>query len=233
MGYHVTPFYWRWIWANGWSEAVGLGSTVLIAAYLAPRLDTLGAGILVLGALVAVMLGALLEGGLVGAAQEHVLQTRLPDLLRGRWTAATAIGAGIAWALGMLPSTILGVMESSQQPASAPVEPGLLTRLVLAIALGALTGPVLGAVQWSVLRRHVRHARRWLWANAAAWAIGMPLMFAGMDRVAWDGPALTKVAGIYVTCGVVGAAVGAVHGGVLVGLVREARAVQTRSMKTA
>ena len=88
----------------------------------------------------------------------------------------------------------------------------------LAALLGLVTGPVLGVAQWVVLRRVVRRAQHWLWANAAAWGLGMPLIFLGMDLVPWGGSPPVIIAAIYVVCAATGAAVGAVHGLVLMRL---------------
>jgi hypothetical protein len=82
---------------------------------------------------------------------------------------------------------------------------------------------VLALAQWSVLRRVVRRPWRWLVANAAAWAVGMAVIFAGMDRVPWGGNLLGIAAGIFVTCTLAGAAVGAIHGWVLQGMLAPRR----------
>lgn len=90
----------------------------------------------------------------------------------------------------------------------------------LAAALGLVTGPVLGLAQWIVLRRYVERAGRWLWANALAWGVGMPVIFLGMDRVPWNGQAAAVIAAIYAVCAVTGIVVGAIHGLFLVRLIR-------------
>jgi len=60
----------------------------------------------------------------------------------------------------------------------------------------------------------------WIPANALAWAVGMAIIFAGMGTLSETSPgwrvALTGLA----SCGVAGAAVGAVHGAFLVRLLR-------------
>lgn len=208
-------FYRAWIVANGWAEALGLGSTFVLGRYLAARLDgNPSFGIPIAVFVGAVVLGTLLEGVLVGMAQEGALRQHMPRLVPWRWTKATAAGAGLAWALGMLPSTVAAIAETDVSM-SSPVEPEGALRLGLAVVLGLITGPILGAAQWIVLRELVRGAGRWLWANAAAWAVGMPLIFAGMDLVPWSGhPALVIVA-INVVCLATGVVVGAIHGRVL------------------
>ena len=221
--------YRRWIVANGWAESAGLGTTFVIGYALAPRLGQVSGVASVLGAAVlAVALGTLLEGILVGAAQERVLRRRLPVLRRGAWTLATAAGAASAWLLGMLPSTIAALAGAE---ASTTGEPGAVGRLGLATALGLVAGPILGLAQWTVLRGVVARAGRWLWANAIAWAIGMPLVFAGMDLVPWTGhPALVAFS-LYALCGITGLAVGAVHGRVLLRLLESDRRILVNEEK--
>ena len=219
---HPMPhpeFYRRWILANGWSEAVGLGTTFALGSLLGPHLDRI-AGLVaaLLAALVAVLFGTLLEGVLVGVAQEAVLRPRLPSIPKRAWVLATTIGAGLAWLLGMIPSTIM-TLQAPPAGAAPAAEPPALLQYALAIALGLVAGPVLGVAQWTVLRRHVRHAGRWLWANAAAWAVGMPLVFLGMDFVPWSGPRAVIFVELYVVCGITGLVVGAIHGRVLARLV--------------
>jgi hypothetical protein len=216
-------FYRRWIIANGWSEAAGLGTTFVLGRALAPWMEhATGAVTVLLGALAAVLLGTLLEGVLVGAAQEAVLRERLASLRKRTWVLATAAGAACAWLLGMVPSTVLA-LRLHDAAASPAAEPGALIQYALAAALGLVAGPVLGFAQWTVLRRHAAGATRWLWANAAAWAIGMPLIFLGMEYVPWTGPPAAAYLAIYGVCGAAGLAVGAVHGRFLVALLQRGR----------
>lgn len=220
-------FYRRWVLANGWSEAVGLGTTFGLGTLVGPRLDRVtGLAAALLAAVAAVTFGTLLEGVVVGYAQESVLRRRLPSLRKHRWILATAVGAGLAWLLGMIPSTIMTLHAPAAAAATAPEPPALL-QYALAIGLGLVAGPVLGVAQWTVLRRHVRHAARWLWANAAAWAVGMPLVFLGMDFVPWRGAQVSIFVTLYTVCGVTGLVVGAIHGRVLLRLVADAEAMPT------
>jgi hypothetical protein len=50
----------------------------------------------------------------------------------------------------------------------------------------------------------------------------MPLIFLGMDRVSWTASRLVVASSIYGICGLVGLAVGAVHGWILVRMTRTA-----------
>lgn len=210
-------FYRWWILANGWAEAAGLGTTFLVGRMLSPQLESATGVAAVLGvAMLAVILGTLLEGILVGAAQERVLRQRVSCLRRWSWTFATAGGAGLAWLVGMVPSTVMAFVAADSS--SPPREPGAVVRLTLAFALGLIAGPILGLVQWVVLRRLVAGAGRWLGANALAWGVGMPLIFAGMDIVPWTARSAVVVSSVYAVCGVAGLAAGAIHGRVLVQL---------------
>jgi hypothetical protein len=119
----------------------------------------------------------------------------------------------------MVPSTIVA-LTSSSGPAQPSAEPTAVVQVLLAAGLGLVAGPILGAAQWGVLRRFVDHAGRWLWANALAWAVGMPLIVLGMDLVPWTGHPLVVVLWIYTICAVAGVAVGAVHGSILLQLLR-------------
>jgi hypothetical protein len=209
--------YPRWILANAWAEAAGLGTTFVVGRAVAPLLDS-SIGAILMGAGAALVLGTLLEGALLGAAQARVLRQALPDVSRRRWTSATMRGAAIAWSLGMVPSTLAALSAApGLQPA---VEPPALVQYSLAAALGLITGPILGAAQYRVLRRYVNHAGWWLAANAVAWALGMMAIFIGMDLVPWDRGGLLVAASEYAVCAVSGAAVGSIHGCVLVQLLK-------------
>jgi hypothetical protein len=208
--------YRRWIIANGWSEGAGLSSTFLLAFLVLHGLETRpGPGAIILGAVLAVLLGTLLEGVLVGFAQGRVLHRYAPLVGVGHWTVATAIGAGTAWLLGMVPSTLIALMQSTRAPEPGQVSTFELPALVqygAAALMGLVLGVVLALPQMIVLRRVVERPARWLTANAVAWLLGMPLIFFGMDRLPWGGPSLPIAAGVVAVSLVTGAVVGAVHG---------------------
>jgi CBS-domain-containing membrane protein len=91
--------------------------------------------------------------------------------------------------------------------------------LLLAAALGVVAGPLLAAFQWLSLRKVLPgKAAYWLPANAAAWAVGMPIIFLGMQASEFtSGPA--PIAGaIALALLLAGGAVGAIHGLVLLWL---------------
>lgn len=214
MGSSLGSFYRRWIWANSWAEALGLGLTFMLGRAIAPHLGRVpSTSAILLGAAVAILLGAFLEGVVVGYAQARALRSALPELSARAWIGASALGAGAAWVLGMIPSTIMGLLSSPSGPVSSPpAEPSRWLQYALALVLGAITGPILGFAQARVLRRHVPRAGRWLWANALAWSLGMVAIFVGMDLLPWGEGGIVLWLGPVVISGVAGALAGAVHG---------------------
>ena len=141
------------------------------------------------------------------------------DYLAAAWVVATVVGAVIAWFLGSLPSTLIDM--GGQQTGAASQEPPAIVVSLLAAGMGLFLGAVLGIPQWLVLRRVVKGAWLWIPANCLAWALGMPVIFAMVDR-AYAVYAAGSIAGAVVvlagTLALAGAVVGAVHGLALVKL---------------
>lgn len=210
---------WReWTLANALAEALGLGATlltgILVFAQLEPRIGPVASGV------IGVALGAVIEGGVVGTAQWLVLRAPLAGMRWRRWAIATAMGAGIAWALGMTPSVIMAQVSSDSGDAGAtgPEGPALYA---LALGLGLVAGAILAAPQWWVLRAYLPHAGWWIPANACAWAVGMAIVFWGTSVMPASGMTL-PVAAILIACVILaGAMVGAIHGLALIWLLRE------------
>jgi hypothetical protein len=165
-----------------------------------------------------ILLGAF-EGAVIGVAQRQVLRTLLPSV-RG-WVLATVVGAMVAWAVGMVPSTVANLMQQGATDAATPLEPPLILILLLAACLGALAGPMLALFQWLSLRKVVT-GKAWLWlpANAAAWAFGMPVIFLGAQTNEFTTSTAAIAALVALAIFVAGAVVGAVHGRVLLVLAR-------------
>lgn len=102
-------FWSQWVIANALGELVGLGA-VAAAGYI--LISTVGEpqGIsqVLIMALFFVVVGSF-EGCVLGYAQAKVLALRVPAL--EGWIKATIVGAVVAWALGMTPSTIMSILE--------------------------------------------------------------------------------------------------------------------------
>jgi hypothetical protein len=223
-------FWRRWVVANALAELVGLG-TVAAAGWALVRVTgepKSAAGVVTMAA-GAIALGAL-EGAVVGWAQQRVLRIRLPAI-RG-WVRATVLGAMAAWAVGMVPSTLVKLAHTPD--AAAPQEPSGLAVVGLAAAMGAVAGPLLASFQWLSLRRALpRTAVAWPPANAAAWGVGMPIVFLGVQaHEALVHPALVALA-VALALLLAGAAVGVVHGGILLAMIRREAAAGAATGATA
>jgi hypothetical protein len=153
------------------------------------------------------------EGAVLGLAQWLALRRSIPDLQGRAWVWATALAAGLAWALALTLVT-LGELNLLGQTALA----------LLALPFGILFLCTIGGAQWWVLRRSVAHAGWWVLANAIAWPIGVAIPVVGMALLPDSAGALTMLV-VGLICGLLmGVVVGAITGVVLVRLLR-ARAI--------
>lgn len=213
-------FWGRWVAANALAEMIGLGASLLLWGIfvfgLEGRIGPLFA------ALIVVVGSTAIEGSAVGLAQWSVLRQRLPTLTWQSWLVATATGALIAWTLGMVPSTVFSM--SAAATAEPPPEMSDLLIYSLAAGMGFVLGAILGAPQWWVLRRHLPGAGWWIPANMLAWAVGMPAVFLGMSLAPAAGVTVAFVLTLLGVLAVAGAFVGAIHGAVLVWLLRASTA---------
>lgn len=211
----------RWVVANGLGEMIGLGlSGALTVSLILANESVIGP---LAAALITVVGCTLIEGTAVGVAQWRELRVPLPRITLRSWWLGTAAGAFIAWMLGMLPSTVFSMMEAAENTTAASTAAGPEMSqgitLLLAALLGAVAGPILGLGQWWVLRRHVARAWWWIPAHSAAWAVGMPIIFQLVDWIAPGAFTLQDALLAAAMLFLAGAAVGAIHGGVLVRLV--------------
>lgn len=143
-----------------------------------------------------------------------------PDSRRSLGSLRRRGGAGIAWILGVIPSTIANLIDASSQSES-PSSPQISTSMVLlaAAGMGMCLGAILAVPQWFVWRWHVRHAGWWIVGNAAAWMFGMVVVFAGTGAVSESFRTATIIGIVAASCLAGGLTVGAVHGLVLVRLI--------------
>jgi hypothetical protein len=210
----------RWVAANTAAEVVGLGATVLVAVagvlLLAPDSGLVHA---LAYAAVLVLAGTFLEGVVVGMAQWLVLRGSLPDLTGRAWIGATATGAAVAWMLGMVPSTFLSTIPQGPAVPDTPMSDALI--FSLAALMGLVLGLVLATPQWWVLRRQVERAGWWIAANTVAWSVGMAIIFAGAGNIPTGNVGPGTVLWLLAMLAGAGATVGAIHGVVLVWLVRD------------
>jgi len=217
-----VPWDWKlwfqWILANAFGEAVGLGGTVVVFALLFIYAEkTIGS---VLTAALIVLAGTFIEGMVIGTAQWLVLRHPLNKIRWRVWAMATALGAFVAWTLGMIPSTFIFTGDNSG--GAAPAQMSDLMVYALAAAMGFVLGPILGVPQWLVLRRYLPKAGWWVLANALAWMCGMVVVFMGTNLIPPEGITLSVALMLLLFLVAAGAVVGAVHGLVLIWLLHSA-----------
>lgn len=123
----------------------------------------------------ALIIAGAVEGAVLGWTQATVLRVRLPALSRQRWVVATALGAAVAWFIGLLPAEWADVWQD--WPVTVQVLAGSLLALLL---LGSL-----GFAQWFELRRHLLGAGWWIAGSAAAWCAGLAVFF-GVATPLWQ-----------------------------------------------
>jgi hypothetical protein len=103
------------------------------------------------------------EGAILGAAQSSVLRGVFAGFPTAAWTLRTALAAVVAWAIGLAPSELADTWQAWPVPVQ--------------VAVGVIAGPVLlasiGVAQWTVLRRCVPAAERWIGWTALAWPAGL------------------------------------------------------------
>ncbi len=152
-----------------------------------------------------------IEGTVLGAAQGHVLRRVLPDLNYRRWVVATACGAALAWAIGLVPMLTDGRLFDLPTVMLIPV----------AAVLGAVLLASIGTAQWLVLRTSVQHSRWWILTTAGAWTAGL-LIFTAVTTPLWQpGQSVLAITAIGVLGGLLMAAtVAALTGWALLRLVR-------------
>jgi hypothetical protein len=209
----------QWALANVVGEVLGLGLAGVVAIVMVLTIgepETALAALMMAGVMIA---AGTLEGVIVGFAQWLVLRRRLDRLSRREWITATAIGAYLAWTIGMAPSTLMALNQSAGS--SPPPEMSDAVKYALASVVGVALGMILGAPQWRALRRYASGASLWVWANAAAWAVGMPVVFVGAGLSPVGASALSVALIVVVTIAAAGASVGAIHGVALLWLLRQ------------
>lgn len=149
------------------------------------------------GVVFAAMLAAgAAEGTLLGLSQAYVLRRAIDGIHTGRWVAATAGGAVVAYAIGMAPSSVPGMLRTLPPVVLAPAAAVLGTALLLSI----------GTAQWLVLRTVVRPSGRWIATTALAWAAGLAV-FLGFTMPLWHpGQSTVTIAAIGIAGGLLMAA---------------------------
>lgn len=154
------------------------------------------------------------EGACLGTAQALAFRgSRLPVPFAA-WVAATAAGAALAWAIGLLPSSL---------PPLNWTDPLVVASAAIGAAALLLAIPVLQAV---VLRRDGLPAAGWIGMNVLAWTVGILWTFAPSPFIDERTPVGALVA-VYVVAGLLMALTVAVITGLWVARTASARPFST------
>jgi len=172
----------RWITVTVLGEAIGFGGAMALGRAVVARLGEPTGPLAELYVFGLSATAGLVEGACLGLAQWLVLRRIFPRLPLRSWVLATAIGAALAWVLGMGAGT-----HGPSEP------PPAIVIAVLAIAGGLVLGAVLGAAQALVLRRHSDAGGPWILASAVGWTLGLLFAFAGVALTPEPGASLHNI----------------------------------------
>jgi hypothetical protein len=180
----------RWITVTVLGEAIGFGGAMAVGRGVFSLVGEPGTGALAeLFMLGLSATAGLVEGACLGLAQWLVLRRSFPRLPLRHWVLFTAVGAALAWVIGMGAGT--------HAPALAP--PAVVL-VVIIMAAGLVLGALLGAAQALALRRHIGGVGPWIFASALGWMIGLLFAFIGVAMTPEPGASLYNVA-VMVACG--------------------------------
>lgn len=150
------------------------------------------------------------EGALLGAGQAAALRRIMPGVDGRRWVVATALAAGFAWCLGMLPGTLGDFGAPSWVSIAGWVVGGPLILASIPLPQAVLLGRVVPAARW-----------RWAWITAGAWAAALPISFLPGPFVDEATPAAVLFAGFALAGAAMALVMALVTGWGLRGLLRE------------
>lgn len=163
-----------WVLACTAGELLGFGLAGGLAALAFTAIPDPSSAVDAVVLVAACIAVGLVEGATFGLFQWIVLRRMFPRLGARAWIAASAIAGAAGWFLGALPSTLVALFAD---PRGTPWDPSIAETVFLASACGVALGALLGAIQWTVLRRHAERARQWIAANAIAWGLALAWSF--------------------------------------------------------
>lgn len=175
-------------------------------------------------------------GAMPGGMQWLVLRREVPHRGAGRWVLASIL----AWLAALVLASVVYVYAVVWADFGLPWAPVPIRAKAfsdLGAAGGALVGVVIGAIQWTVLRKHVSRAGAWIAASIVAWSVAWGITLSiGSPLVATflpGAPGPWRGTGSGAQAGALGGAVyGAITGAALVWLLRQ-RLPHTRAKEGA
>ena len=120
--------------------------------------------------IVAGSVGIALGGILTGVLQWLVLRRQVAGV--GWWVVTIPVGAAVAGVVGVTVGMVAGLVSNPGSP--SPLGGADLGVDVGWVVGAGLFGPVLGVLQWLVLRRQVARAGWWVLATTVGWVVGGP-----------------------------------------------------------
>ncbi|MFG1798180.1 hypothetical protein [Nocardia sp. NPDC049149] len=196
------------LWRRWWvsvtlGELLGFAAPAMVATLVRDAAPA--------SAALALLLAGAIEGTVLGWFQARVLRTVVHGLRSGDWILATALGALLAWSIGVIP------VAADDSLASVP--PALL--IPAAVVGGTIMLLSIGLTQWSVLRHRLHHAGQWIWATALAWLAGLACFTAFTTPLWQPGQSSLRIVSIGLVGGLLMAAImSAVTGAFLVRILR-------------
>lgn len=193
MGTAITRTGW---WNRDWIKACVIGELI---GFVPPAVT--GAALVALEASEIVLVAGLvaagvLEGLVLGRAQDAVLQRLIPDVTG--WPAATAVAAGLAWMAGMGGSSLVGAVGAKG--------------LIVAVPGWIIGLFAMGVLQSWRLRPVVRDARWWIPVTTVAWLVGVAIPVIALSVVPNQWPPAVHVLVAIPAAVAMGATVGAITG---------------------
>ncbi|MEU7143945.1 hypothetical protein ABZ942_31190 [Nocardia sp. NPDC046473] len=157
----------RWCTSVTLGELLGFAAPAVVGALVRDAAPATAA--------VALLAAGAVEGTVLGWFQARVLRSVVPGLRSGAWILATAIGAVLAWSIGVIP--VLAGDSLGNWPPAVLIPAAVVGGTVILLSIGV--------TQWSVLRHRLNHAGQWIWATALAWSAGL-LAFTAFTTPLWQ-----------------------------------------------
>ena len=144
------------------------------------------------GQFVSTIIGGAVQGGILGFAQAFALRKTAAALPMRRWIGITAIGALIAWIVGMIPGTYLKL------DATAPAA------IIVLVAFAFVAVVAMPSAQFVILRGtklgKIGRVWRWVPITAVAWTAGIAWLLLAAPLVQ-DNAELMNLVGLYTVAG--------------------------------
>ncbi|MGB2851404.1 MAG: hypothetical protein WBC01_07030 [Solirubrobacterales bacterium] len=186
------PLRGRALWSR-WTKTVTIGETLAFSIPAVAGALIAAADLGPLASAPIILAAGLGEGLVLGFSQALVVRRTLPAISSRSWIAATALGALIAWAVSLVPTSIGEGLED--------LAPGVLA--AGGLVLGVVFLLSIGGLQWRVLREHVSRAGWWVAAVAAGWVAALTAFMAIASPLWQEGQALGLIIAIGVAAGLV------------------------------